>query len=227
MSPSLIIAAFAVFVVGLLVVSILQSIRRRKELAAWAAANGLSFSAAHEYGVEGRHPGFRCLRRGSNRFAYNLLRGTWRSRPFEGFDYHYETYTTDSKGRRQTHHHHFSCVVLGSPVPLKPLFIRPEGFWDKLAEFVGADDIDFESAEFSRTFYVKSPDRRWAYDVIHPRAMEFLLAQPRFSIEFDAGAVIAWLDRRFSPGEFAAAADVIHGLLERLPGYLVRQQTGR
>jgi hypothetical protein len=155
------------------------------------------------------------------------MRGQWQEKQFVGFDYHYETYSRDSKGRRQTHHHHFSGVILTSPIPLKPLYIRPEGFFDKITEFFGADDIDFESAEFSRKFYVKSPDRRWAYDVIHTRMMEFLLEQPRFSLQFDPSCIIAWNKRRFSPQDFATAGDLIHGLLDRLPNYLVKQQMER
>jgi len=119
------------------------------------------------------------------------MEGTWSDRHLLAFDYHYETHSTDSKGHRRTNHHHFSAVILASALPLKPLFIRAEGFFDKLTEFVGFDDIDFESAEFSRKFYVKAKDRRWAYDVIHARTMEFLLSMPRFTIQFDRNNVIA------------------------------------
>ena len=120
-----------------------------------------------------------------------------------------------------------SGFVIHNSFPLKPLFIRPEGFFDKVTQFFGFDDIDFESAEFSRRFYVKSPDKRWAYDVIHPRTMELLMAGPRFSIKFDTGCVIAYRSSTFKPAEFAAAAGTIRGILDGLPDYLVRQQTGR
>ena len=46
----------------------------------------------------------------------------------------------------------FSTIVVESDVVLEPLFIRPERLFDKVKEFVGIDDIDFESAEFSRKF---------------------------------------------------------------------------
>ncbi len=135
------------------------------------------------------------------------MHGTWQGYRILGFDYHYQTYSY-SKNGRQTHHHYFSAAILQSPVPLKPLFIRPEGFLDRVAEFLGFDDIDFESLEFSRRFYVKSPDRRWAYDVIHQRTMEFLLASPPFTVQFDRASVIVYRDRIFSPAEFEAAAEV-------------------
>jgi hypothetical protein len=222
MSPAIIIL-IAIAVVAAIGFSIYSNYKRKKDLMAWAAANGLSYTDSRDGGFEDRYPNFSCLRQGSNRYAHNIMRGQWQGRDIEAFDYHYETHSTNSKGHRQTHHHHFSCVVLTSDVPLKPLMIRPEGFFDKITEFVGFDDIDFESAEFSRKFFVKAPDRRWAFDVIHTRMMEFLLAHPGNYIEFDTNCVLAWRKRRFSPVEYTAAADLINGMYERFPDYLLEQ----
>ena len=202
--------------------------KRRQALRQWAARHGLSFTPARDSSLDERFP-FECLRRGHRRYAYNRLAGPWHGYELLGFDYHYETYSYDSKGRRRTHHHHFSAVILKLPLRMRPLLIRPEGFFDKIAEFIGFDDIDFESVEFSREFYVKSPDRRFAYDVLHPRTMEFLLQSPRFALQFDGGWAIAYRSGRFRPEEFGQAADVIRGVVERLPRYLVdelRRQGG-
>lgn len=200
--------------------------KRRKELAAWSASRGLRFEPERDGTVESRYPAFNCFRTGHDRYGYNFIRGRWGEREMEAFDYHYETHSTGSKGRRTTQHHHFSAVALGSPVPLKPLFIRPEGFFDKVAEFFGADDIDFESAEFSRRFYVRSPDRKWAYDVLHPRTMEFMLGRPVFTVQFDCDTVVAWRSSTFNAAEFESAADLAAGIMDRLPEYVVQQQTG-
>ena len=90
--------------------------------------------------------------------------------------------------------------------------------------FFGFDDINFESAEFSRRFFVQAPDKRWAYDVIHPRTMEFLLAQPMSLLQFDAAAVIAWRGNTLGPAEFEQLIETARGVLDRLPPYLVQQQ---
>ncbi|OQB84632.1 MAG: hypothetical protein BWX88_02555 [Planctomycetes bacterium ADurb.Bin126] len=212
-----VIAAVAIF-------GHLAAMRRRKELAAFAQGKGLWFSEARTYDLDNQFPAFPCLRKGSNRYAYNMMGGTWGGRQVKCFDYHYETHSTDSKGRRQTHHHYFSGTIVASPIPLEPLFIRPEGFFDKITEFFGADDIDFESAEFSRKFYVKAPDKKWAYDVIHTRTMEFLLGQPKFHIHFDRTSVLVYRERTFTVNDFEPAIETAAGILERLPEYLVRQQ---
>ncbi|MFA5864583.1 MAG: hypothetical protein WC975_07825 [Phycisphaerae bacterium] len=200
------------------------SAKRKQELLAWAATRRFEFSPEKQYGFDSKYPQFYCLQEGDNQYAYNTLEGDWSGRSFLGFDYHYETHTSNSKGGRSTQHHHFSAVIIKSEVPLNPLFIRPEGFFDKIKEFFGYEDIDFESAEFSRKFYVQAPDKKWAYDVIHARMMEFLLASPTFHIKFDWNCVIAYHNSTFSVNEFESAANVIKGILDRLPDYVAKQQ---
>ncbi len=218
------VAAFVAFVVVMLVIAAYQRKKRREAMSAWAREHGLSYSPARDPSFDTRYAHFDCLRRGSNRYAFNIIEGLWDGRPLVAFDYHYETHSRDSKGRRRTQHHHFSAVVLEARVPLQPLVIRAENIFDKVSSFFGYDDIDFESAEFSRRFCVKADDRRWAYDVLHARAIEFLLASPRFSIEFDPQRVIAWRSGRFNVADLYAAAGVVDGLLDRLPDYVKQQQ---
>jgi hypothetical protein len=203
-----------------------QAQRRKNDLMMLAARHGWQFVPANDHGMEARFAAFGCLQQGSNRYAYNILEGTHDDRPICGFDYHYETYSTDSKGNRQTHHHQFSAVVVDSGLPLKPLVLRPEGFFDKITEFFGMDDIDFESSQFSREFHVTSPDRRWAFDVIHQATMEFLLAAPRFHVELAGPRVMAYRSGCFGPNEFEHALDVVSGIINRLPNYLRSEWKG-
>ncbi len=212
----LIILAF----VAILLLGLYAAAQRRKELAAWARRRGLRFDPAKNRDLDDAFPEFHCLRRGSSRFGYNICSGQVNGLDVATFDYHY---TTGSGKNRSTHR--FSAVILDAPLPLKPLLIRREGLFDKFTGFLGFDDIDFESAEFSRDFFVKSPDRKWAYDVIHARMMEYLMGAAEFSVQFDAGHIIAWRNRRFSPSDFDDAIALIRGILDRLPDYLVQQQT--
>jgi hypothetical protein len=218
------IGLIALIAIGFAIYSWYAASQRRIALLNWARTAGLTFSPENRYGLNSRYPNFECLRQGDNQYAYNIMEGDFGGRGFLAFDYHYETYSSSSKGERETHHHYFSAVILKSDVPLKALFIRPENLLDKITAFVGFDDIDFESAEFSRKFYVKAPDKKWAYDVLHQRAMEFLLAQPVFTIQFDWNCAMAWRNGTFGVADFPAAAEVLRGLLDRLPAYLVQQQ---
>ena len=194
--------------------------KRRQELSRWARAKGLTFRPGKDRRIAYRFEEFKCLRQGHSRYAYNVMAGKWADRSAIAFDYHYAT----GSGKNR-HDHHFSVAILQSPIPLKPLHIRREEFFDKVTEFFGFDDIDFESAEFSRKFHVSSPDKRWAYDVISQPMMDYLLRAPEFSVQFASAHIIAWRSRRFSPADFEKAVELIHGMLDRLPSYLVRQQT--
>ncbi len=219
--------AMIALVIVLIVVGSIQAARRRKALAAWAAGRGFTFSPAKDYSYNERYPAFGCLKQGEGGwYAYNIMHGQDRGRGISAFDYHYHTTSTDSKGKKSTHHHYFSAAIVQTDLPVRPLLIRPEGFFDKITEFFGADDIDFESAEFSRRFYVKSPDKQWAFDVIHQETMEFLLAAPRFSLQFAGSHVIVYSNGTYNPAEFDAALDVVHGVLDRLPEYLLRELKG-
>jgi len=223
----LIVIAVIAVAIGAAVWNSRMKDKRRQELAGWAQANGLKFLPEKDHSVWMRYQPFKCLQRGEDRYAYNIMVGTSGTRVMSAFDYHYETHSTNSKGQRQTHHHYLSALVVDAGLPLKPLFIRPEGLLDKVTEFVGIDDIDFESAEFSQKFFVKSPDRRWAYDVLHQKTMELMLAYPRFHIDLQGSQVMAYYDNKtFSLGEFGSALKVVTGILDYLPESVVRELKG-
>jgi hypothetical protein len=114
--------------------------------------------------------------------------------------------------------------MVDAGVPLKPLTIRPESFVDKVAGYAGSEDIDLESEEFNRRFRVKSPDRRWAHDILQPRTMELMLSYSRFNIDLQGSHVIAyWHDRTFSCGDFGCALKVVTGILNNLPEYVFEE----
>lgn len=194
-----------------------QKEARRLELRTLAEAWGGDFDGRNDSGMENRFAQLECLRNGDRRYAYNVIEAPRGNRSICAFDYHYTTTSTDSKGRTQTHHHHFSCLVLETDWQLKELTIRKEGFFDKVADWFGGGDIDFESAQFSRAFHVKAKDRRWAFDVIHQRTMEMLMQAPRFSIELDGHYASAWRASRFSPEDFEYALLLLEGILDGIP----------
>ena len=203
-----------------------QKKKRRLALEAWAGLRGLSFDPEDDDTLARNFPAFKPLHTGSRRYAYNVMTGEVERGYVCAFDYHYETYSTDSKGNRTTHHHHFSCVVVESGLFLKPLTIRAENFFDKMKGAFGFDDIDFESAEFSRKFWVTSKHKRWAYDVIHQETMELLLKSPRFAIELDGPHALARRGKRFKPIEFDQALALLWGVLDRIPSDLQKDLRG-
>ena len=137
------------------------------------------------------------------------------------FDYHYET----GSGKRRERHH-FSAVIVTTNLPLKPLWIRHETVFDRVAAAVGFEGIQFESAAFNKEFHVTSPDHRWAFDVLPQATMEFLMNSPKFVLEFQLCQIIAYRDTLFQPADFESAIQVIEGILRRLPTSLVQELQG-
>ena len=213
----IVIVAVVLVIAALIIVGEKQRQKRREDLAAVGARLGLAFSPDKQYNFDDRYPFFDCLKTGSNRYAYNILTGSFDGRPIVAFDYHYETYSTNSEGDRTTYPHHFSAVVFDVGLPIDGLVIRPEGFFDRFSRILGFDDIDFESAEFSRQFYVACRDRQLAYDVIQPETMEQMLHRPRFMLHFDRGVVIAFRKQRFEPPDFRAAMHLVDAILDGIP----------
>ena len=191
--PILLFAVIAVVFVIVAIYSHKQQQARREALASLAAELGWSFDPGKDTTHDDLYAQFEVFRRGHSRAAYNTLRGSLtidgRAYPAQTGDFIYKVTTSNGKSTSTTTYR-FSYLILHLPFALVPqLLIRPENLLDKLAGAVGFDDIDFESAEFSRRFFVKASDKRFAYDVVHPRMMEFLMRLPAAPvIDIERGA---------------------------------------
>ena len=187
----LLIIAGAALIGALAYLAYLAEKKRRDALAAVAARLGWRFDAGRDRDHDDEYAHFEIFRRGHSRSAFNTLTGETeiggRTYAAKMGDFVYKI-TTHTGKSTQTHTYRFSYLIVHLPYQGVPdVLIRREGMLDKIAGAFGFDDIDFESVEFSRQFYVKSPDKRFAYDVIHPRMMEFLLAGTPANIDIEHG----------------------------------------
>ncbi len=176
---------------------------RRENLQYLAMKLELDFSPARD-GFHHRRYGHDLFRQGRRRTAWNTLSGvrTVAGKPVrvKMGDYRY---TTGSGKNARTHK--LSYAIFHLPwVGTPDLLIRREHIGDKLKSGLGFDDINFESEEFSRRFWVKSSDRKYAYDVLHPRMMQLLLDGNERHVEIVRDACLV-LDgnRRWPPERFA------------------------
>jgi len=206
--------------------------QRREALLALARELGWRFDASKDRRHDDEYAHFEIFRKGHSRCAYNTLQGVWsidgREYPAKMGDFVYRV--TQSNGKTTTTHtYRFSYLILHLPYPHVPdLLIRREGVLDKLAGMIGFDDIDFESSEFSRRFLVKSPDKRFAYDVIDPRMMEFLLQSDPPLIDIEHGRLcISDAKTRWKPHEFRDRLAFADAFFSRWPEHLVASLEGR
>jgi hypothetical protein len=206
----------------------LQQKQRREALGLLATDLGWRFSPAKDRSHDEEFAHYEIFRHGSSRYAYNTLVGSLQVAgkvcPAKMGDYHYTT--TSSNGKTTTTHtHRFSYLILEMPYRrVSDLLIRREGMFDSIKNLFGFDDIDFESAEFSRRFFVKSSDKRFAYDVIHPGMMEFLLAGDPPTIDAEQGrCCLSDGSRTWTPEKFRATLAWVERFFELWPNHVVSQ----
>lgn len=163
----------------------------------------------------------RVTRSGRAHSTHDVIRGRdGDGPPFVAFTHKWETTRTesytDSEGRSQTRTvvDYHSEAVLGFQLPARmpSLKVGLRGF---------GRGISFESGAFNDKFAVHADDTKFAYDVIHPRQMEYLMATSPATFE-----VIddwAW----FAQGEhshqaIAHSSLFLGGFLARIPRFVWR-----
>ena len=216
--PVVIVVVLVITVIGG-IYSMIQAHKRLEGLLELAQRLGLDFSAAEDYGLADRYSFLKQLAQGENRYARNVLSGTYQQNQVLAFDYHYETYSQTKNGRR-TEDHWFSFFILTLPAAFPDLTIRRENFLTRVAEVFGYQDIEFESAEFSKAFCVRSPDKKFAYDVCNAKMMEYLLANRDLSVEIENQVLALAFDTCLSAEQIESNLQRLVEIRSRLPEYL-------
>ncbi|MHC4557918.1 MAG: hypothetical protein ACYS80_11515 [Planctomycetota bacterium] len=212
---ALIIVAFVAIIIVVVVVGFISARKRREAMVALAAKLGLRFEPGKDRYLAKRYKFLDKLRRGSNRYAFNILSGNYRGHDLTVFDYHYKT-----GSGKNTQHHYFSFFILNLPASFPELVIGPEHIFSKIAQAIGYDDIDFESHEFSRKFCVRSRDKKFAYDVCNGRMIEYLLSNRDLSIEIEDSVLGISFNRRLAPESIEPNLNRLIEVRSLMPEYL-------
>jgi len=211
---------FGIFIVVLLALaiwSVVAAAKRRTALGEVARQLGFEFDRdAHDGdAVAHRYHAFDPFDRGRARRASNVLRGRRGELEFELFDYRF---TTGNGKNKRTHRYGIAAAHV--PVRFRPLRIRPEGIFDKLASFAGFDDINFESHEFSARYHVSCDDRQFAYQVIHPQAIEHLLRCPPLHWQMNGNVIVIHRSGAFKPDEIPRVVESAEGFVRMVPNFV-------
>jgi hypothetical protein len=186
---------FAVVAVGVAIGSYVLKQGRREAFGTFALQHGLEFSTDDPFGLLGWP--FSLFRRGDGRGIENVLSGSWKTEQVQAFDYWYYTEQHDSKGGRTRSYRRFSCVLVEVPAAFPHLEIGREGVFTWLADHLGMEDIEFESPEFNRRYNVKSENRRFAYELLDARMLEWLVGFDQgVAFEVLGNRILAYGDRR-------------------------------
>jgi hypothetical protein len=154
--------------------------------------------------------------------AWHILRGGHRDRRVDAFHYFYLTKTRDKDHRIRIQTHRYMVVNVLLPKEAPTLTVSRE-MWD--SKF----DLDLESIEFNKRFKVKvdRDDAKFAYDVLHPRMMEHLLADQRaaeygWPFRFERGDLYTWEEwpRDLDMAVAMHKADYLIDILDKVPDFV-------
>jgi hypothetical protein len=220
----MIIVGFVILALIAVIYGVVAASKRRQGLFELAQRLNLDFDGGENRGIADDFGFLKQLAQGDNHYATNVLSGIYRQDKVLAFDYHYETVVHDKNGSHKQDHW-FSFFILTMPMVFPDLTIRRENFFTKVAEVFGYQDIEFESAEFSKTFCVRSPDKKFAYDVCNAKMMEFLLANRDLSVEIENEVLALAFNNRISVEQFELNLQRLVEIRSLLPEYLFTQTT--
>jgi len=193
--------------------------KRRDDLAALARKLKLQFSPNGDFKLAEKFAILGWLRRGDVRYAYNVFRGCPGGCPVTIFDYHFST-----PGGKSGYDYYWSAFVIEMNANFPDLMISHESRESRLAEALGESHIAFESAEFSRTFRVRSADKKFAYDVCNSKMMEYLLANKDLTIEIHGTAVAMLFEDWLRPEKVEFNLSRLIAIRKLLPEYLFSKE---
>jgi len=212
-----VVFGFVAFVVAIAYVFAHFAARERRERLA-ALARGLRFTLLPDDEAALAHAEydrFAPFGRGAEQTSYNLIVGERNGVRYEMFDYRFETGSDEHKTT-----HRYGVVVARVPMRFKRMRVRPEGLLDQAGALAGFDDINFELHEFSARYHVSCEDREYAYQLIHPLAIEFLMGCPTLDWQFDRSVIVIHCRGHFEPRELPRIMQAVEGFVALIPNFV-------
>jgi hypothetical protein len=217
---SLIFVAFAAIVIAGVIYSYVAAKKRREALAEFARNRGWSYVAADD--SRSKRWSGTPFGQGDHRRTTNVLSGSWRDRDFAAFDYSYQTHSTDGQGHRTTTTHRFGVCTVTMPAYLPRLEVTHDSMLGRVGRALGRQDIELESEEFNRRFRVSCPDEKFAFDVLHPRLMQFLLAHGTVAWRMEGTDLLCWDKGQHQPAEVLERLSLLDEILDAVPSFVWR-----
>jgi len=197
---------------------------RRKDsgLKALAARHGWRY-AVGDGDIVGRFQGAPFDQSRSKRARY-VVTGEHRGRRLTAFEWNY-TETRDV-GSGSSVEIWYTVVVVTTPAARPTLQVSREPRYR-----LGRRDLQLESERFNQTFLIDSANDRFAYDVLHPRMMEWLLSNQRAlstPFRFEGDGLVVWRPGMIKPDTVLWLLDYGCDILDRVPGFVwqSRQEGG-
>lgn len=160
-------------------------------------------------------------------FIYDMMKGEFKENYMKVRDYSY--WTDSGNGSVQ-----YNWTILQTDLDFDAprLFISGRGNRSIKALFdfeaSGLNRLEFEFDDFNQAFNVYCGDKRFAFDIVHPRMMQFLLRPLENEIQINMielyGRSILFAHEEFLHKSFLFSfLDFAHGFLENIPSYISKK----
>lgn len=213
MEPGIVVLILIVIGIAVVIAVIVhrQERNRTEELRDLAEMSGMEFRERDDSLLSGSLDGFEILRKGSNRKARNVFRMEDDGKDIVLFGFEFNV---DKAKHRQT------VVAVRTPGRDLPRFrMTPEGFFSRIGEALGMQDIDFESnLAFSESYRLTGGDETAVRTLFRPDVLAFFGSERGWSVEGFGEWLVAYRQgKRAEPDElvgFAERGIRISGLFE-------------
>jgi hypothetical protein len=180
--------AVIILMVVIAVLSIRAERKRTEGLQKVAGEMGFEFTAEPHEKFLGCYPGFHLFSQGSDREIRNLLRGKAGGLEVSIFDY---SYVTSGGNSRKTWRQTVLAFEIDD-VNLPGFSLRPEVWLDKVGQWLGYKDINFESyPKFSKMYLLRSGEKEEDVRALFTdRVLEYYEEHPNVCTEGCGGRLV-------------------------------------
>lgn len=114
----------------------------------------------------------------------------------------------------------YGIVVARVPYALPALGLFRESLSEHLADILCHREVQFESAEFNKRYFVSCSDRKAAFDLIHPETIDWLMTTPIVDWQMAGPFVVVYKEGVCSVQESQRLKAAVQGFIERIPEYV-------
>jgi hypothetical protein len=139
---------------------------------------------------------------------------------FHGYHLEYPVVVFDYTFSAGQCSYYWSAFIVEMKTNFPDMIISYESRESRITEALGLSHIAFESADFARAFHVCCSDKKFAYDVCHPKMMEYLLANKDLTMEISGKAVALYFEDWLRPEKIEFNLSRLIEIRKLLPEYL-------
>ncbi len=115
--------------------------------------------------------------------------------------------------------HQFTVAIVQSQIEFPEMALQPEHVGHSIGKFLGMQELQVESEEFNKRYYIKTSDERRSLDLLHPVAIEVLLRQPDYEWHMNGQFAMIHVTGPAGADQIEQMKNCIDEFLSQIPTY--------